>query len=218
MEAQLEEAKRLSSSSEFADYDLSDPDQEGEYRALKRQHDEYYDSNLGGIFRRSFVISFYSYVELWLEGLCRKVKQKDATTKLALEDLDRRDSLQAAARYLDLVKGIKLSSIPEWAFLRELKRVRNCLVHADAVIEGMSKEDDKTRLWTLVEQNTFPSDPSGITVSEPMKSLMEIKDEEFAPNYRKSAQLVILPAFCFRCVSTAEKLFASALKLTKIYP
>ena len=134
MEAQLEEAKRLSSAKEFAGYDLSDPEQEDEYRALKHQHDEYYDENLAWIFRRSFVISFHSCIELWFEGLCREVQKVDGQTKLSLKDL-KGDSMERVNRYLEIVLNIKVSDVPEWAFFRDLKRIRNRLVHADAIIE-----------------------------------------------------------------------------------
>lgn len=217
MEAQLEEAKRLSSSTEFAGYDLSDPEQENEYLSLKGQHDDYYDENLGGIFHRSFIISFYSYIELWFEGLCRIVQKTDGRTRLLLKDL-KGDSLERVNRYLEIVLAIKISDTPEWGFIRDLKRVRNCLVHADGVIERVSSNDDKKRLWKLVEGNSDGGKSSGITVDEPLRVLMKIKDERRIMAAKENAKLVILQMFCSQSIGATEALFRAALKLAKIYP
>ena len=208
METQLEEAKRLSGAKEFAGYDLSDPEQENEYHALKGQHDDYYDDNLAGIFRRSFIISFHSYIELWLEGLCRKVQKSNGTTKLLLKDL-KGDSMERVNRYLEIVLGVKISDSPDWDYLGDLKRIRNCLVHADGIIERVGTEKGKLRLWKLVEGNSVKSSPSGITVDKPIRIIQ---------GARINAKLVILPSFCVQSVNAAEGLFTAALKLTKIYP
>lgn len=106
--------------SEISDY-LSD-----EYYVIEEIHI--------GMFRKSTLVSLYSFLENSMSVLCNYVQVRESY-RLKLDDLKGR-GIERARRYLEKVADINFDSLnDEWGKLKNLNRVRNCIVHADGHVD-----------------------------------------------------------------------------------
>ena len=129
---------------DFREYTL---DVESKFNADKKRLDRSYDDAINGLseceireiyvsmYRKSTIVSVYSFLENSLNNLCRNLCAKYGYP-VTLVDL-KGERIVRAKDYLEKLAKVDFS-IPngKWSDLQTLNKIRNCIVHCEGDIES----------------------------------------------------------------------------------
>ena len=127
-----------------ARYDKSAEDlSEEDIRAIDDYFsDDYYmiDEIYTGQYRKSTLVSIYSFLEHSMNGLCRHLSARHSYP-VKIEDL-KGDGIIRAKLYLEKLASVDFQPLNgEWSELQTLNKIRNCIVHSEGDIKASSKAD-----------------------------------------------------------------------------
>lgn len=87
-----------------------------------------------GIYRKSTLVSIYSFLESFLNKLCRHLYNQHKYP-VKLEDL-MGEGISRARIYLEKLAKVDFSALNgQWSDLRTLNKIRNCIVHCEGNIK-----------------------------------------------------------------------------------
>jgi hypothetical protein len=101
--------------------------------------DDYYtiEESYVGLFRRSTLVSIYSFLENAMNRLCRYLARKNSYS-FALNDL-KGEGIVRARNYLEKSAGADFNLLNgEWSKLKLLNKVRNCIVHCEGDVSAFN--------------------------------------------------------------------------------
>jgi len=111
------------------------------------------------LLRKTFIVSLYSFMELWLLRDCRHKLKLRKDLKLSLSDLSGK-GLEKAKTCYSKVLGIDYSfgDSKDWYFITQLKAMRNCIVHRQGSLTGLSDlpitgEAKKLKTFVQIEKH-----------------------------------------------------------------
>lgn len=111
--------------------------------------------------RSSSFLTIHGFVENELQGLCRDL-QSHRQLRIAPNDL-RGQGIEGATDYLEKVIQIDVCrKSPEWSSLKNLAKLRNCLIHA----AGKPRADDAGLLKYIDESQYLSLDGSTVRIKE----------------------------------------------------
>ena len=88
-----------------------------------------------GLFRKSTLVSIYSFLENAVNRLCRNLARKNSYS-FALNDL-KGEGIVRARNYLEKSAGADFNLLNgEWSKLLKLNKVRNCIVHCEGDVSA----------------------------------------------------------------------------------
>ena len=94
-----------------------------------------------GLYRKSTLVSVYSFLENSLNTLCRHLYKRNGYP-IELDDL-RGEGIVRAKCYLEKLAGIDFSLMNgQWSIILSFNKVRNCIVHSEGNIKA-SKSSEK---------------------------------------------------------------------------
>ena len=99
--------------------------------------DEYYtiEETFIGQYRKSTLVSLYSFLEHSMNSLCKHLKSKNQYT-YALDDLAGNGIVRARS-FLEKSAGADFTALnTEWSKLQTLNKVRNCIVHCEGDVNA----------------------------------------------------------------------------------
>ncbi|MCW5887751.1 MAG: hypothetical protein KIT07_06470 [Anaerolineales bacterium] len=107
------------------------------------------------IFRQSFLVSLYSFLE---STLCEHIRCDEPETKKHLKRIKKKEggsNIELYLIYLEKVMGVRFPKVSEQdrEEIRNFTLLRNAIVHADARIENIEKLKDRQRVERYVEDN-----------------------------------------------------------------
>ncbi|TSA28308.1 hypothetical protein D4R71_01015 [bacterium] len=106
-----------------------------------------------GIYRKSTIVSLYSYLEHTMNFLCNYIHEAN-NYPVSLVDL-RGEGIIRARNYLDKLANINFLSLNgEWCHLMSLNKIRNCIVHCEGDLEASTKTE---QLRNIVNGSKFLS-------------------------------------------------------------
>ena len=113
-----------------------------------REVDEYFSDNYYiieeihvGLYRKSTLVSIYSFLENSMNGLCRHLYASHKYP-VKVDDL-RCEGIARAKDYLEKLANVDFSALNgDWSNLMTLNKIRNCIVHS----EGDVKNSKNTQL------------------------------------------------------------------------
>ena len=86
-----------------------------------------------GLYRRSTLVSIYSFLENSLNHLCKHLWHRE-NYPVKLNDL-KGDGVTRAKNYLDKLAKVDFQSMnSEWSHIQEVNKIRNCIVHCEGNI------------------------------------------------------------------------------------
>jgi|LakMenEpi03Aug12_release.lakeMendotaPanAssembly.Ray.scaffolds.fasta_scaffold394942_2 hypothetical protein len=90
-----------------------------------------------GLFRKSTLVSIYSFLENAMNHLCRYLARKNSYS-FALNDL-KGEGIVRARNYLEKSAGADFNLLNgEWSKLKLLNKVRNCIVHCEGDVSAFN--------------------------------------------------------------------------------
>lgn len=105
--------------------------------------DDYYiieEINVG-LYRKSTLVSLYSFLENSMNGLCRHLGSRH-TYPVSLNDL-RGEGIVRAKDYLEKLAKVDFAALNgEWSHLMTLNKIRNCIVHSEGDIKASKSPDN----------------------------------------------------------------------------
>lgn len=102
-----------------------------------------------GMYRKSTLVSIYSFVENSLNDLCKHLNKKNSYP-ITLDDL-KGEGIERAKSYLEKLAKVDFQVLNgEWCHLQDLNKIRNCIVHCEGDIKSL-KSDSKIK--NIVAQN-----------------------------------------------------------------
>ncbi len=138
-----------------------------------------------GMYRKSTLVSVYSFLENSMNGLCRHLSSRH-NYPVKLNDL-RGEGIVRAKDYLEKLAQIDFAAINgEWSHLMDLNKIRNCIVHSEGDIKA-SKNSSK--LENIVAYNTSLSlrNERNIKIEREYIDIIINKVEEFIDNLYQQA-------------------------------
>lgn len=142
----------------------------------------------------SFIILLYGVVEDNLNQTCDLISE---TKKLPLRAKDLRgDTISQCMDFLSKLAGISADSIKSLPAIRDMAKVRNCIVHASGIIEK-TNERDRNRLVELTRLY-----PNSI-------SLSKVK-------FAHQKKLVLSFEYCQICLKAAASLFIEVFSAKRL--
>lgn len=112
-------------------------------RELYEEH-SYFDKEFPNIFRYSFLVACYSYLEQELIAEC-KVERNVKSLSLDVTDLSGKGIIRAK-NYLTKVAGVDFPDYESWNEITYIMKIRNFIVHRDGVLDD-SKKAEKIRAY-----------------------------------------------------------------------
>jgi hypothetical protein len=89
-----------------------------------------------GLFRKSTLVSIYSFLENAMNRLCKYLARKNSYS-VALNDL-KGEGIVRARNYLEKTAGADFNLLNgEWSKLKLLNKVRNCIVHCEGDVSAL---------------------------------------------------------------------------------
>ncbi|MCZ6803209.1 MAG: hypothetical protein O7D86_04555 [Proteobacteria bacterium] len=110
-----------------------------------------------GMYRKSTLISIYSFLENSMNFLCRHLSSRhDYPVKL--DDL-KGDGIVRAKNYLEKLAKVNFDAINgEWSNLMTLNKIRNCIVHSEGDIKASNKSSALENIITNNSSLSLRSD------------------------------------------------------------
>lgn len=103
-----------------------------------------------GLYRRSTLVSVYSFLENSLNTLCRHLYKRHGYP-IEVSDL-RGEGITRAKSYLEKLAGIDFSLLNcEWSTISSFNKIRNCIVHSEGNIKASKSA---TQLENIVNANS----------------------------------------------------------------
>ncbi|MBL7119125.1 MAG: hypothetical protein ISS53_00400 [Dehalococcoidia bacterium] len=201
MEAQIasmktEDEKRIRS--DIENLELDRDQRIAEWDIAMQQHTATYDMLFTNWFRYSFVVLLCLFVEDKLRELCEVVV--DVKGYPGLSTPPRGDVVRTYMRHLNRAGMPASDSL--WESIRDLYRVRNCIVHTSG---NVTRSRDEHILRNIAERGL------GITISD--FRYRGTPD----PLYLEDNMLVIEPMYCNRAVSDVRQLFEELCDAVPLY-
>lgn len=153
MEAQMVVAKEV----EIASMEAERPPGQDEmdhsiYSGWVISMENLFDEDLIPAMRYSFVVMSHSFFEKQLHWVCDVLK-KDQAIPIAASDL--RDSpIRQAECYLDKFCQVIVRDYPQWSFIRNVQTFRNCIVHANGILDPDEPRLKHLKKFLKTNQNT----------------------------------------------------------------
>ncbi|MDZ5784465.1 hypothetical protein [Marinococcus luteus] len=108
----------------------------------------FYNEVFPEIMRNSTLISLFSFFENTLVSYCEKYKGSEKK----LEDMNGGSTIDKVKKYIkEFINKEFDSNSKEWMFIKDLQKVRNCIVHQNSIIED-SKH--KKAIYNIIEKNS----------------------------------------------------------------
>lgn len=111
-----------------------------EYSMELRNHEMFYNEGILPTLRYSHVVLLHILAETQLRSFCLIMKKEKALPDLIPGDF-RGSPMDQIQIYLKKLIGISIGEIPQWESLRNLQKVRDCIVHVYGVV-GESRDKD----------------------------------------------------------------------------
>ncbi len=114
--------------------------------------ESYRFDGFANLMRQSFFVCLYAFLELWLLRECRIEGKRTASVKLSPGDL-RGSVIEKAKVYLSKVLGseFRFDTSREWEKIKKYKLLRNCIVHRQGSLTGLSGLDVDPSLEKFVD-------------------------------------------------------------------
>jgi len=169
------EKNRLADSYEDAIKDVHPDDRRDIAEIISEEHYMIEEIYLG-IYRKSTLVSIYSYLENSLNNLCRRLYKKQ---KYPIKYTDLRGKgIERAKNYLKKLNKVDFDPLnTEWSHLNALNKIRNCIVHSEGDIKYYGNREE---INTLAEHNPH----------------LSIKDDRYLKVSRK---------YVDNCITTTEE-------------
>jgi hypothetical protein len=97
------------------------------------------DYNFKGWFRNSIIIQLYSFLEVNLFKICENHK-REYEKEYSVKDLKGHNDLDKAIKYLKISAKINIKELPQWQFVDNMRKLRNCIVHAEGSIDNSAND------------------------------------------------------------------------------
>jgi hypothetical protein len=128
----------------------SDDDQEiGEYFFEKDMARYMHDKMLIPTHRYSCIVMLVSNIERELSRLVENLEIERGKQKLKLKDLYGRSNIEKISTFCDVVYNLRLADCANFESINDLRKIRDCIVHALGEVALLKSEDDKTYLVNL---------------------------------------------------------------------
>ena len=125
-----------------------------------------------GLYRKSTVVSVYSFLENSMNSLCRHLGSRH-TYPVSLNDL-RGEGIVRAKDYLEKLAKVDFTALNgEWSHLMNLNKIRNCIVHSEGDIKASKSP---TQLENIINST------SGLFVRNERKIKIEREYVDFCIN------------------------------------
>jgi hypothetical protein len=151
----------------------------------------HYDEDLFPAMRYSFVVLVHIIFENHLRAFCAEI-QKDRGIAMSLSDVNGKP-IERARTFLTKLAALPVGDLPAWQQLRNIQKVRDCIVHAYGHVSELHNDGDRKSIEQLVNQNI------GITIDE-------------------TGRLMVDKVFCEWCLSSLEALFHGLFTAVGWYP
>lgn len=103
------------------------------------------------LYRRSTLVSIYSFLEHSMDRLCRHLYAIN-TYPVKVDDL-KGEGIVRAKDYLEKLAKVKFDALNgEWSQLANMNKIRNCIVHADGDVMALSKSRRES-LLNIINNN-----------------------------------------------------------------
>jgi len=103
------------------------------------------------LMRQSFFVSLYAFLELWLRRECRVEGRRRENVKLSLSDLRGRGIEQAKTYFTKVLESEFPFASEEWNKIKKYQWLRDCIVHRQGSLTGLSDYVIKSELKKFVE-------------------------------------------------------------------
>jgi hypothetical protein len=113
---------------------------EAKVHAYKEQYEQVFPSNI----RYSFIVLMHIFFETRLKDACDEISKRRNLT-LTESDLNG-SSIERANKFLDKIAGIKVKDHHTWQWLKDLQKIRDCIVHTNGRV---SLSRDKNHIVSL---------------------------------------------------------------------
>lgn len=152
--------------------------------------------NFSRSLRYSFVVLLFVTIENQLNRFCDELRVRKGFPFHA-RDL-KGAPIESCGAYLAKVEDIKLGDMKQWQRLRNLQKVRNCIVHELGSVANLDKKK-------VAEVKEFIETEKGISIGP------ERADSD------EAGMLLIQPEFCQSFAKDARTLFADLFAATKLF-
>lgn len=102
------------------------------------------------LFRKSFIANIYSFLEDRMISECRRLKREDIL--LEFDDVAGQDGIDKAQTYFTKVLQVRLPNT-EWADIKNIQRLRNCIVHGRGRLSKVRESKAKEKLRAYISEN-----------------------------------------------------------------
>lgn len=131
-----DDAQKLQELYESASYKTHDPDYLNYLDDMISEQHKLLTVFQPSMYRKSTLVSLYSYLEHTLNSFCFTL-HKMFNTKIEINDM-KGDGIVRAKTFLSKIFGIDFGDAnSKWAFLNDLNKIRNCIVHADSDLQSV---------------------------------------------------------------------------------
>lgn len=137
------------------------------------------------LLRKSFLVSLYSFMELWLLRECRTQLKLREEIKISLSDLRGNGLEKAKTCFSKVLKNeYAFGTSEDWQFVTQLKAIRNCIVHRQGSLSGLSD----------------------LPLTSEMKTLQKfVENEEHLHFYSTGKQIFVEYDFCIKSLLIVKR-------------
>ena len=161
-------------------------DEEWEQLRNDYQRIEVEESFWNGVIRRvrnSFFVTLYTFYEKNLREICRS-KRPDYVN-LSVDDMAGRSITEKVEAYWEKVLGLKFPRNSYWGDIHQgYRRLRNCIVHNDGVLDDNLSADDRRHLERFIQGKEY-------------RGLLLVSD----------GIILLQKDFCYKVLDTIESFF-----------
>jgi hypothetical protein len=125
----------------------TDQDEAGEFHEERRIARYLHEEIVTPMFRYSCIVMLATTIERELRRLVKNLEREHGTQKLKVNDI-RGDFLGQVAKFVDVFFGLRLAEGAGYQSLRDLQKIRNCIVHCRGEV-NLSGDKDKEYLLKL---------------------------------------------------------------------
>jgi hypothetical protein len=111
-----------------------------------------HDHTLIPTHRYSCIVMLVSNIERELSRLVENLETERGKQKLKLKDLYGRSNIEKISTFCDVVYDLRLADCANFESIHDLRRIRDCIVHALGEVSLLKSEEDKKHLVNLKDK------------------------------------------------------------------
>ena len=174
----------------------NDPESVGEFRAEQDTAREMHDKMMIPTHRYSCIVMLFSNVERELLRLFENLEKERGRQKLKLKDLWGGSNVDKIPKFCDVFYGLRLADCANFESINDLRKIRDCIIHALGEVALLKNEEDQKYLLNLKRRGFFAHPKNDLHIDDEcirqflieiwafFVSVFDALDWEIAPHWK----------------------------------